>query len=218
MEKINGISIPFYKFRAEDALIQEASDCARTLEFKTEPTYENGFVYHNFYHKNLFDFFNKSINEFKQVYFHNDVDFPIVDCWVNKYGKMNKLNRHFHSNSIICGLYYVTTHTDKQAATIFEMDNPWLFVKPNSNSLNFSINNENTRMSGSSLKGEIMPEAGTLILFPPSLYHYMAPITKFSEFRYTIAFNTFANGIISNNNSQVLSIKSISMEDRVSQS
>lgn len=214
MEKINGISIPFYKFRAEESLIKQVYDDVTNLKFLSESTYENGFVYHDFYHENLFNFFNASINEFKKIYFHDEVNFPIVDCWVNKYGRMNKLNRHMHSNSVICGLYYVTTHTDKQAATIFEADNPWLFVKPNLNSLNFSINNDDTRINGSTLKGEVMPESGTLILFPPSLYHYMNTITKFKDFRYTIAFNTFADGVISDNRSQILSVKSVSVEER----
>lgn len=215
MEEIGGISIPFYKFIANDSLIKEVYEFTKGLQFVGETNVENGYVHHNFFHKNLFDFFNKSISEFKKLYFHDDVNFPIVDCWANRYGRMNKLNRHIHSNSIICGLYYVTTHTEKQAATIFEADNPWVFVKPNSNSLNLSVHNEYMKTGGATLKGEVMPEAGKLILFPPSLYHYMNPITKFKDFRYTIAFNTFADGIISNNKSQVLSIKSVSVEDKI---
>jgi uncharacterized protein (TIGR02466 family) len=211
MEKIDAISVPFYKFTAEDTLVKEIQEEMKTIEFVSEQTYENGYVYHNYYNKNLFEFFDKSIKEFKKVYFHDDVEFPIVDCWVNKYGRMNKLNRHMHSNSIICGLYYVTTHIERQAATIFEFDNPWVFVKPIMNSFNMSVNEDPAQP----LTGEIMPVAGTLILFPPALYHYMKPITKFKEFRYTIAFNTFASGDISMNKSQVLSIKSQSVEDRV---
>ncbi len=211
MEKIDAISVPFYKFTAEDALVKEIQEEMKTTEFVPETTYENGYVYHNYYNENLFEFFNKSIKEFKNVYFHADVEFPIVDCWANKYGRMNKLNRHMHSNSIICGLYYVTTHVEKQAATIFEFDNPWIFLKPLINSFNITANHGHVQP----LMGEIMPVAGTLILFPPALFHYMKPITKFKEFRYSIAFNTFASGNISMNRSSVLSINTQSVEDRL---
>jgi len=211
MEKIDVISIPFYKFKAESSLIKQVYDDVIKLNFEIENLDQNSFVYPNFYHEKLFSFFNDSINEFKNHIFKENLNFPIVDCWVNKYGRMNKLRKHKHSNSIICGLYYVTGHTNKQTSTIFEAENPWTFVNPNISSINLSVNNQNFMQS---LKGEILPEEGTLVLFPPGLFHYMAPITKSNEFKYTIAFNTFVDGEISDSNSQILSIKSVSMQER----
>lgn len=215
MEKINVISIPFYKFKAEDALIKEVYDDVTNLKFISELKTENGFVSHDYYNENLFKFFNESIREFKKVYFDDNIEFPIVDCWVNKYNKLNKLHKHMHPNSIICGLYYVTTHSESQAATVFEAENPWVFIKPNINSVNLSLHDPSYPAGTMTLTGEIMPEQGTLILFPPSLFHYMRPITSISKVRYTIAFNTFASGNISSHRTQVLSLKAISLEDKL---
>lgn len=215
MEKINVVSIPFYKFKAEDSLVKEVYDDVSNLKFISELKSENGFVYHDYYNKNLFNFFNNSIRELKKVYFDDNIEFPIVDCWVNKYGKLNKLHKHMHPNSIICGLFYVTTHTEKQAATVFEAENPWVFIKPNINSINLSLHDPTHPAGSMTLTGEIMPEEGTLVLFPPSLFHYMRPITALANTRYTIAFNTFASGIISDHKTQVLSLKAISLEDKL---
>jgi len=200
MEQINVVNIPFYKFKADKGLVEVIKTETSSLKYMSENTLENGYVYPNFYHNELFKFFNKSIEQVKNLYYKSDIEFPIVDCWVNKYTTLNRLNKHKHSNSVICGLYYVTSHTDL-GATFFEDKNPWNFE--NSNGINLSINKENTE----TIHGSIFPEEGTLVLFPSNIAHYMRPIQKISTVRYTIAFNTFPTGVISNWRSSKLSIQ-----------
>lgn len=208
MEQINAISIPFFKFKANIELQNEILGIVKELNYKSATNQENGFISENFYHKKLFEFFDSSIKEFKKIYFVDDVDFPIVDCWVNKYTGLNNLNKHNHVNSAICGLYYVTSH-DKNLSTIFEAENPWSLYG-NTKGIGLSLNKTNNQP----LIGEVIPESGTLILFPPALYHYMKPIKLLNVQRYTIAFNTFPSGDISLNRTKVLSVKTISVEDK----
>lgn len=207
MEKLDVISVPFYKFKCSDELAQKIFEEVKTLSFEHEANTTNGCVYLNYYNADLFDFFNQSITEFKKLYFHDNVEFPIVDCWVNKYTTMNKLSKHTHSNSIICGIYYVTDH-ENHGSTVFEYKNPWIFSNIESD-LYLSLNKENKP-----LQGEIFPEMGSLILFPPSLAHYMKTLST-KTIRYTIAFNTFASGVVSTKPSGSLTLKTTSLVEKL---
>ena len=207
MEKIDAISIPFYKFRVNDNLKQEIFDLVQTLPYKTEGRAEVGYRSDDFFHEELFNFFDESIKEVQNIYFKDELSFPIVDCWVNKYNGLNHLHRHAHPNSAICGVYYVTDHENLD--TIFESRNPWNLI---TNSYDVTLLTLNKTFNP--LTGNIKAEAGTLILFPPSLIHYMKTITKTKEVRYTIAFNTFPSGPISGNFTQILNIKALSLRDK----
>jgi len=199
MKKIDAINIPFYTFQAEFNLIKDIQYLISTLEFIPASDSTNGYVYPKFYNDKLFDFFNQSINEVKKIYYKDEIEFPIVDCWVNKYTTMNKLNEHNHPNSVICGLYYVTDHSD-HGETIFNTKNPWILH--NSEGINLTIHKDFKPLSG-----QISAEEGKLVLFPASLYHFMKPISKLNKIRYTIAFNTFPTGLISNWRTSCLNIE-----------
>jgi hypothetical protein len=205
MEKVNVISLPFYKFKADDALTSKILDTVANLNFTMDNNIENGYSYHDFYDEELFAFFDKSIKQVKKIYYKDNLNFPIVDCWVNKYSKLNKLKRHMHSNSMICGVFYLTSHED-EGSTIFELPNPWY---------NEQLSNLSVHENYSPLIGEIKAEAGTLMLFPSNIFHTMKTLMKLSSPRYTIAFNTFAIGNISDQNTTRLSINVSTVKDRV---
>lgn len=208
METVNVLNVPFYKFKSDSDLTKEIYECCRNLKFSTEEKSGNGYIYPNFYHKELFSFFNECIQQVQQLYFKDSLTFPIVDCWINKYTALNKLYKHNHSNSVICGVFYVTSHGSENS-TIFEITDPWSFYNSNSQlSLSIDKNQKN-------ITGKITPEEGTLILFPSPIAHYMNTIKTSSTLRYTIAFNTFPSGMLSNNQTQNLSIATTSLEERI---
>ena len=207
MEKINGITIPFYKFKGPDHLVTDILQDLQTKKFASEPNMDHGSVYDDYFHEELFQFFENSINQVKNIYFQKNIEFPIIDCWVNKYGTMQKLRRHNHSNAVICGCYYLTTH-ENYGSTIWDIDNPWT---QNNQGHNIVISNENEKF----LSGEIYPEAGMLILFPATLPHFMKTINKFKTTRYTIAFNTFPSGTLSTHPSNKLVLNTQSVRDKV---
>lgn len=198
MEKFNIINIPFYKFYAEKELISKIFEDVQKIKYVPESEPNLGSVSDNYFHQELFKWFNTCIKQVANEYYQNSIDFPIVDCWVNKYTSLTRLKKHNHANSIICGLYYVTTHNSGN--TVFEHPNPWSF-SANGPSFNLSIDKGNEI-----IEGEINPVAGTLILFPGNLMHYMKTFKDTKSDKYSIAFNTFPSGEISNHKSMRLHI------------
>ena len=208
MQIISPINIPFYLFTASEELKKVVFNHVDSLEFQNEAKPEYGWISPNYFHPQLFDFFDECVKEVQSIYYKDHLSFPIVDCWVNKYTTSNRLVKHNHPNSIICGLYYVTTH-EGYGSTIFEASNPWNFMSP-SNNMMLTINKETNNI----ISGKIEPRAGNLVLFPPSLVHYMDTIQATSTTRYTIAFNTFVSGIVDNVQTKKISIQSVSLRSK----
>lgn len=206
MEKINVISIPFYKFQSEKQLNEKIFNDIIKLPYTPEVDPNLGSVYEDYYNEDLFDWFNICVNKVSKELYLDSLSFPIVDCWVNKYTAINRLKKHNHSNSVICGLYYVTGHDSGQ--TIFQHPNPWTY---SSEGPKFYLSID--KNSSQPLEGRITPQQGTLILFPGNLYHYMNTYKDTKNTRYTIAFNTFPSGELSNRKSMRLAIKTTSMQD-----
>lgn len=209
MEKLELLSIPFYKFTGPDKLADEILQDISSKPFVAEDMPELGSVYDSYYNEKLFKFFDESVEQVKQLYFRDELSFPITDCWVNKYTTMQKLKRHKHSNSVICGLYYVTDHA-KTGATIFETKNPWTYIGEN-DYLHMILHKPVPEI----ITGSISPSSNTLIIFPASLYHYMKTITVNGTIKYSIAFNTFPSGNISQIPSNKLTIKSASLKNKL---
>lgn len=206
MEKINGISIPFYKFNADNELNNKVYSDVIKLTYNPEP--DVGAIYNNYYNEDLFNWFNDCIAKVSKELYTDSLSFPIVDCWVNKYTALSRLKKHYHSNSIICGVYYVTGHQDGQ--TMFQHPNPWSFSSsPERPRFNLSIDKSNNQM----LEGKVTPSEGLLILFPGNLFHYMNTYKDTKKTRYTVAFNTFPSGEFSDSKSMRLAINTISMID-----
>lgn len=210
MKIINVLSVPIYQFVAPKDLQEKVLEHVKTLEFLPEAN-QSGYSYHDYFHDELFDFFEDAISQVQKIYYKDNLKFPIVDCWVNKYSKLNSLHRHQHANSVICGIYYVTSH-ESYGGTIFEMSNPWFMGSSFLNSCRIKID----KSSSGSLFGEVAAESGKLILFPPSLIHSMNIIKNMSV-KYSVAFNTFASGIIDDSHTAKLTLSPLSLRDRLKQ-
>jgi hypothetical protein len=209
MKKIDAISIPFYEFHSGRELAEEVLANIKTKDVTLNAVQE-GNLYNDYYHEKLFDFFESSIKSVKNLYYKDTLEFPIVDCWVNEFKTMNRLKYHYHSNSVICGVYYLTEH-ETTHPTVFNANNPWTHHSNDS-----AVINLNVVKNDIPLVGELIPEVGKLILFPASLMHYMNTINpKDKAHRYTIAFNTFPDGVVTQIPTTKLQLKSISVKEKL---
>ena len=120
-----------------------------------------------------------------------ELDFYITQSWLNitKPGKDH--HEHFHSNSSISGVFYISTEeADKLAVAdpnfkikdILKFE-PKMFNMWNSNNWIFPVNNNE------------------LILFPSWLVHKVDPNEKATKDRISISFNTFVRGTLGNRGS-----------------
>ena len=214
MKKIDAISIPFYEFNSGIELAEEVLADVKTKNLRPGNAPEQGNILHNYYHEKLFNFFKSAVQSVKHLYYKDTLEFPITECWVNEYKTMSRLNKHHHPNSVICGLYYLTEH-DKNYSTIFNANNPWTHSVPTESFMQLSIARNNIPLSG-----ETIPEIGKLILFPAGLWHYMNTISPKDKpndkvLRYTIAFNTFADGVVSDHSTMALQLKSVSLKEKL---
>jgi uncharacterized protein (TIGR02466 family) len=186
------LSVPFYEFRCDESLTDKIYNQALSSVFVKNIDNEIADRDH-FYNKNLFDWFDQCIDQVCKIYFNDAISLPIVACWVNKSSKLEKHHTHLHSNSVISGIFYLTTH-DK-AETMFYYKNP--FFELGKTDLLRTVKNIGLELFDhpTTITGKIRPEKGKLILFPSSLVHGTRP--NFDPYpRYTVSFNTFFSGKI----------------------
>ena len=209
MEKLNILNYPIYSFKCEQTLVEEV--LADVKEKKFHPIIEEGSNLHispDYYHENLFYFFDTCINQIKLKYFKENVNFPITDCWANKYTMMQTIRNHTHSNAYISGLFYLTSH-EKTGATCFSVPDPWSYGSQNEYQ-NITIYNKQQF-----LKSDVYPSAGTLLLFPSQIFHHTKTVNKPDTTRYTISFNCFPSDTISTTNTGQLYLRVLSVKDRI---
>lgn len=116
-----------------------------------------------------------------------EVEFYITSSWVVKHQQGDWGTRHYHSNSIISGVYYFDVHPDS-GDIIFENEQNNLFGK----TLKFRYHGTNFF---NAIEWGITPANGTVVLFPSHLAHRIAPNYNSND-RYCIAFNVFIKGIL----------------------
>lgn len=213
MNTLDIISIPFYEFTADEDLTNEVFADIKKLKFDVPNTgnktsYANDF----YYHSKLFDFFEACLLELKnKLQLEKNVELTIVSCWANKNSKLEYHHYHHHPNSIVSGIFYLTTH--ESGNTVFALPDPWYEILSNPNmtlSTNTGAGYEDLLPQ---VSGKIKPVRGKLVLFPSHIKHKVLPLLS-NEDRYTIAFNTFVSGIFnSNNHSIYLNLKAKSVRE-----
>jgi uncharacterized protein (TIGR02466 family) len=188
----NLLSIPVYEFWCEESLTEEIYNQSISSVFFKNISNKISDRDH-FYNKKLFDWFDQCTDQVCKIYFKDSISLPITSCWVNKSSKLENHHTHQHPNSVISGIFYLTTH-DK-AETVFFYKNPF-FELGNTDLLRTCKNIEMMLVDRSTtITGKIKPEKGKLILFPSSLVHGTRP--NFDLYpRYTVSFNTFFSGKI----------------------
>jgi uncharacterized protein (TIGR02466 family) len=210
MKQLNILNYPIYKFENDLNLNQEIFNNLEKLQFrKVNDEGSSSKIYPNYFHEKLFNFFESCILQLKNKYFYDHLNFPIVDCWANKYNMMQTLRNHTHSNSVISGLYYVTTHANN-GATCFGIPDPWT-----SNNVDEGYDLLKICKRKQFIQDDIYPSAGVLLLFPGHMSHHVKTLNKPHELRYTIAFNAFPSGNIGLNDTGKLTIETVSLRQRL---
>jgi uncharacterized protein (TIGR02466 family) len=115
-----------------------------------------------------------------------DVEIYITESWVNRTFPGQKHHRHKHPNSIISGTYYFDT--DENTGSLVFIDSKYKCLEWSQ--LNSNIWNSRQWM--------LQPRAHTLLLWPSELEHMVTENTS-SKTRYSLSWNTFIKGNISDN-------------------
>ena len=207
MKQLEILSYPIYEFSCDQNLVNDVKKHVESLDFFLKNA---SHLFDNYYHKELFQFFNESVTQVKNLYYKKSIEFPIVACWANKYTMMQKMNNHTHSNGVISGLFYVTSHEDS-APTLFNINNPWtdFYSGPHDAYHMLHMYDEPKFVTE-----KINPKAGTLLLFPSHMRHSVITMKKI-ETRYTIAFNCFPKGVMGDMTTGRLTIDTLSVEDKI---
>jgi uncharacterized protein (TIGR02466 family) len=116
-----------------------------------------------------------------------------TESWLNKTEKGQSHHRHWHPNSVLSGIVYLSTSGDSGKTR---------FVSSDYSTFEFEANEANIYNSKT---WTITPEVGKILIFPSSLEHMVDPYEG-DEPRITLAFNTFVKGPISSNPLTNLSI------------
>jgi uncharacterized protein (TIGR02466 family) len=131
--------------------------------------------------KELFDIFNKKVNELHHHLGFDKDSFQVIDQgWATLNNSVYTSEPHSHPGSFFTGVYYVKS---------IEASSPLKFINPigaHAHVINRNVSEYNNINSSSYSEP---PTVGKLIIFPSWLHHYVS--TEFSDSdRISIAFNT----------------------------
>lgn len=204
MEAYNLYTIDIYKFYCNDILTDRILEILKKENFSNNVS-NQGTMTDLFFDKELFEWFDCCIKEVKEkIGLPKTVNLPITSCWANKSKKLMSHHQHSHPNSIVSGIFYLTSN-DQDGPTVFYLENYWTQKLRK----DFRINN----LYMNTFSTKHFPEKSTLILFPSHLEHSVSTV-KTNNDRYTISFNTYLDGSINDGKDKSrLQIKTKSVRD-----
>lgn len=185
----------FYEFEAPENLIDDILNNIDSEEVGYQSIRPNqssvalmGYTksedgYTSFYHKELYDFIDVCLKQVSEKTFNN-FSLKIIDLWSvkTKFGQSSQ--SHNHAMSIFSGLLYLTDCD--RSETEFTMNNRlW-------DNWNFFMHPDFVK--DKQLSFNVQPKKGKLIIWPSDIKHRIMPHSMKQD-RYTIAFNTFIEGI-----------------------
>lgn len=216
-------SIKIYEFQCPNIIVDEVyEDIKNTDKLINWQSIENGetvktggrvskFAYDSnylpFYYEKLFKWFNNCIDVVSKKHY-NGLKLKIIDSWLTKTGVGQTSLMHKHSASIISGLFYFH---DCETPTIFKVENPWLAHL--SNSTGYSILGTEVTTPHKINTIPVYPKKGKLLIWRSDIDHNTDVHRGFTN-RYTLAFNTFCDGVISSSDTGRLKLKAISVEEQ----
>lgn len=202
---MNKIALPrdfIYEFYGDKTLVSEYLNQCLASNIHYDKSADHSAKFSSFgypipYNSKIQDWFADCINKVSQEYFNlsDDAKLTINDIWITKTNFLEYSSAHNHAWSIFSGLLYLD---NSEAETIFYVEDE---VVKRYVSL-FGLVSKKTQTNIYSVK----PELGKLVIWPSYIQHKIAP-SKQKNSRYTIAFNTFFDGKVSNVDTQRLSIK-----------
>ena len=139
--------------------------------------------------KNLKEFCEKHIKIYVKEILNpkQELDFYITQSWLSVIEPGGMINRHWHANSIISGVFYQTVEeTDKLC-----------FHDPLDRRAKCMLSIEQNKGNPfSSMDWSVSVDKNVLILFPSWLEHSVQPNEKATRNRISLSINTFAKGIV----------------------
>jgi len=210
MKTINVPTKNIYEFECEPDLLDRAFADFKThkTEWIEDSTVLPGSVtlvgYLNkqnavpWYHEELFNWMQTCLDEVAAATVK--VPLAICDSWTTKTEYKQRSKMHLHSWSVFSGLLYFTEH--KASTTMFE------------------YNDHNRERFGKlfidSKQGyvESAPKKGKFLIFPSDMYHFIQAHTEIKNTRYSLSFNTFFSGNITNEVTCMLQNNVVTVKDR----
>ena len=207
------IKIPYcqlYKFEFADLeysdnLLEKWKDSLEWMPGKTEKQscigYRGKRSDLNPYDEVLFTWFKKCLDICSLEILGNTY-LDICDSWLTrtKFGQSSL--DHFHSYSILSGVYYFN---DSKTAIEFTIDN----IVADSLTKLFPPMGESVLN-----RIQINPTRGTLLIFPSSIFHKIQTNKFVGKSRFSLAWNSFLNGVISDKQTRYLNIKLETVAER----
>ncbi len=184
METIQ-LNLPIYKFQCDENILVDIEQKFSSLSWSKD---EHNFNTDQFYQSELFSWLGSCLREVQSKHMNLDFQLDIVSCWINKNNKLMRSPRHNHINSVLSGVLYFSN--ESTSPLVFSFPDPYVHMQ-NQGCL-FLTNNDPV------LKTKIYPERGMCIIFPSSIQHETIPHKELQP-RYSLAFNTFPNGLLTDN-------------------
>lgn len=191
--------IPLY-----ESIIPVKKEWSETLDkIEYRRTYfDNSFISQNNYILNNFDdlknkileHFDKYTKDFLKI--KNNVNFYLLNSWINLHKSNDTAQIHFHKNSLISGVYYL--NFPKNSGNLVFCKNTMFTNFINDN---ISIEYDETNFINST-NHVVYPKKGNIFFFPSHLYHFVEKNLS-NENRYSLAFNFFLKGKIGKNESEL---------------
>ena len=114
-----------------------------------------------------------------------ELDFYITQSWLNVVEPDGNIQQHWHSNSIISGVFYISTEDGDSIK----------FIDPNIKLRELILFEPKDHHIWNSTGWSLSSENNELMLFPGWLNHQVVPNKKASTDRISLSFNTFVKGI-----------------------
>lgn len=188
------LNLPIYKFKCSESLLLEVESGFENQIWHQDP---HNYNTDQFFHHDLFSWFNECVREVQAKHMNQNFSLDIVSCWVNKNNKLMRSPRHAHINSVLSGVLYFSD--EKTSPLVFQFPDPYVYMQQQ-NCLFISDKDPY-------IKTIFYPERGTCIIFPSSILHETLPHRDLKP-RYSIAFNTFPSGLLTDNPTMKLDILS----------
>lgn len=176
---IIGYDHPDFKTINSKILMQLSSEAFTPAPHQPYQTLDNHLEERSDY-KELFDWFNVCIEDYRQSFEFHCEKFKIVLAWANKSDQNGSHSMHVHPNAFISGVYYLS---DNPSPTYFE--DPRYQIRSGWAVATHHPMNDNVWPCPS--------ETGSLVLFPSWLPHY-TEAQPFDGIRYSISFNVIPIG------------------------
>ena len=137
---------------------------------------------------------NRIQNEFENyvrnvLHIKKDINFKIINSWINIHKKGDWSQSHLHKNSCFSGVYYL--NVPENSGNI-SFDKTIVLNNLATSTISYDYDEANY-INADKVKFKV--EEGLILFFPSTIYHNVDKSNSIEE-RYSLAFNFFADGLI----------------------